>query len=232
MNLPHNHGHISQPLRSGIQQDARFDGVSELMKTLGDGKRLQIFWLLCHCEECVINIATLLNMPPSTASHHLKLLKDAGLIINRREGKEVYYTAADVHRTHLLHSTLETLLEMQCPLPESAEEGRNYDSQVHIIDQIHRLLTENLQQRYTIEELSAQFHINPTTLKTEFKRIYGQPIAAYMKSYRMQQAAQMLRQTEASIANIAATLGYENQSKFSQAFRDVMGVLPKDFRRK
>ena len=32
MNLPHNHGHISQPLRSGIQQDARFDGVSELME--------------------------------------------------------------------------------------------------------------------------------------------------------------------------------------------------------
>ena len=102
---------------------------------------------------------------------------------------------------------------------------------VNLVDDMHlRIIIAAFV--YTIEELSAQFHINPTTLKTEFKRIYGQPIAAYMKSYRMQHAAQMLRQTEASIANIAAALGYENQSKFSQAFRDVMGVLPKDFRRK
>ena len=66
-----------------------------LCRLLSDAGRVRIFWLLCHCEECVVNLAAMVGMSSPAASHHLRQLKDSGLIISRRIGKEVYYRAAD-----------------------------------------------------------------------------------------------------------------------------------------
>ena len=70
------------------------------------------------------------------------------------------------------------------------------------------------------------------SLKTVFKTLFGQPPAAYMKQYRIKQAMQYLDESDRSIAEIAALVGYENQSKFTQAFKKVTGMLPKDYRKK
>ena len=88
-----------------------------------------------------------------------------------------------------------------------------------------------MQERSTIEELSKEFLINTATLKATFKGIYGQPIGTYMKEYRMKQAAVLLRQTKSTIAEIANQVGYENQSKFSTAFRDVLKITPAEYRK-
>ena len=88
-----------------------------------------------------------------------------------------------------------------------------------------------MQERPTIEELSKEYLINPTTLKDTFKGIFGQPIGTYMKVSRMKQAAALLRQTQATIAEIASQVGYENQSKFATAFRDVMKIAPAEYRK-
>ena len=42
------------------------------------------------CEECVLNISAMLEMSSPAVSHHLRPLKNSGLIVSRREGKEVY----------------------------------------------------------------------------------------------------------------------------------------------
>ena len=65
------------------------------------------FWLLCHCEECVINIVALVEMSSPAVSHHLKQLRSGGLITSRREGKKVYYKAADNKQAKLLHRFIE-----------------------------------------------------------------------------------------------------------------------------
>ena len=88
--------------------------MADVFKQLGDSTRLRIFWILCHCEECVLNIATLLNMSSPAVSHHLRPLKNSGLITSRREGKEVYYRAADTEQTRLLHDMMEKVMQITC----------------------------------------------------------------------------------------------------------------------
>lgn len=229
--LPHDHGHRHEHLQADIPKAGTFETAAELLKTMSDSRRLQIFWLLCHCEECVINISALLDISSPTASHHLKLLKTAGLIVSRREGKEVYYTAAGTSRAQTLHDMIEQILEVTCPSAESLEESVPYDSSVQTVQEVHALMTADLKKRHRIEDLAQQFHINQTTLKAVFKTVFGQSIAAYMKTYRIKRAMELLAQTDKSVAQIASEVGYENQSKFTQAFKSITGILPKDYRK-
>ena len=128
---------------------------------------------------------------------------------------------------------VQELLLFLCMVDVNKEKQRElYTSpQVEIVRDIHKRLISNLQERPTIEELSKEYLINTATLKDTFKGVYGQPIGTYMKVYRMKQAAALLRQTQATIAEIASQFGYENQSKFSTAFRDVMKIAPAEYRK-
>ncbi len=116
--LPHDHGQQIEHALSQMPQTQDFRVVSDIFKQLGDSSRVRIFWLLCHCEECVINISALVEMSSPAVSHHLKLLKDSGLIVSRRDGKEVYYRAAATRQAELLHHMIEDLVEISCPVPE------------------------------------------------------------------------------------------------------------------
>ena len=83
--LPHNHGDSKNAIKihRELSNLSRFNNASELFKQLGDTTRLRVFWLLCHREECVINIAALLNMTSPAVSHHLRPLKELNLIRKR-----------------------------------------------------------------------------------------------------------------------------------------------------
>lgn len=115
--LPHNHAHTADAAKLSQQLTCidEFQVVAEVFKQLADSSRVRIFWLLCHCEECVINISALVEMSSPAVSHHLRQLKSSGLIVSRREGKEVYYKAADTEESHLLHRTIERILAITCP---------------------------------------------------------------------------------------------------------------------
>ena len=113
--LPHNHGQNIERQLDHMPETAEFQAVSDVFRQLGDGSRIKIFWLLCHCEECVINLSSMVDMSSPAVSHHLKQLKSGGLIVSRRDGKEVYYKAADTDRAQLLHKVIEQLVEIACP---------------------------------------------------------------------------------------------------------------------
>lgn len=113
--LPHNHGQAIEQELEQMPKEEEFQTVAELFKQLCDPSRIRIFWLLCHCEECVINLASLVGMSSPAVSHHLRQLKASGLIVSRREGKEVYYKAADTQQVDLLHHMIEKMVEISCP---------------------------------------------------------------------------------------------------------------------
>lgn len=115
--LPHHHGEGEDNalLQEQLDRVDYFQIVAEVFKQLGDTTRIRIFWLLCHCEECVLNISAMMKMSSPAVSHHLRPLKNSGLIVSRREGKEVYYRAADTEQSRLLHQMIERVMEITCP---------------------------------------------------------------------------------------------------------------------
>lgn len=226
--LPHNHGDNKSAVKihGELEELSRFNAASELFGQLSDTTRIRIFWLLCHREECVINIAALLNMTSPAVSHHLRPLKEFKLIESRRDGKEVYYRAADTVESRLLHKIVEQVMEVSCP--ETEENGASHRE---IIYAVHEYLTEHLSDRITIEELSKMFHINTTTLKKVFKEVYGNSVAAHVKNHRMEKAERMLKDTDESVYSVAKAVGYDSQSRFSAVFKDTYGMLPTEYRK-
>ena len=114
--LPHDHGQKIESLLHSIPQIEDFQVLADTFKQLSDGSRLRLFWLLCHCEECVTNLSAMMGMSSPAISHHLRQLKDAGLIVSRRDGKEVYYKAADAPTSQALHDAFEALMAITCPV--------------------------------------------------------------------------------------------------------------------
>lgn len=146
--LPHYHGEEpahTEVVRQMLEKEDTFQELSDIFRQLGDANRIRIFWLLCHCEECVVNIAAMMDMSSPAVSHHLRILRDSGLLTTRRDGKEVYYHAADTAQARLLHELIEQVMDVACP------QWRAEAEQVRLIREIHDYLLSHMDQRITIE---------------------------------------------------------------------------------
>jgi len=222
------HDHNIEYIYSQLQRVSNFSVVAEILKNFSDPTRVRIIWLLSHQEECVNNIAALMDMSSPAISHHLRSLSQCGLIVSRRDGKEVYYKAADTEIGDLLHKGIEKIMEISCP--EDLSDSHN--SKENLIENIRKYMIEHLSERITIEELARKFLTNTTTLKTTFKDTYGETVAVYMKKKRMEEAVKLLENTDKSIAEIAGMVGYDSQSRFTTAFKDIYEMLPTEYRKK
>lgn len=120
--LPHNHGENLNLVLQDLPENADFSAVSTLFSSLADANRIKLFWFLCHMEECVINLSALMQMSSPALSHHLKILREKGLITSRRAGKEMYYKAANTEEVRLLHHMIELLIDITCPEKDRGEQ--------------------------------------------------------------------------------------------------------------
>lgn len=104
--------------------------------------------------------------------------------------------------------------------------------QVQKVKSIEQLLTTNIEKRYTLTDLSKEYEISLTSLKECFKEVYGNSISAYVREYRMMYAAKLLRSTDLTVGEISDQIGYENQSKFAEMFKQTIGMPPIEYRNK
>ncbi len=83
---------------------------TQVFAMLGNEVRLSIVLLLLYKERmCVCDLADILKMKQSPISQHLRKLKDAGILVNKREGMTVYYSVVPVYRTWLESCIRDTL---------------------------------------------------------------------------------------------------------------------------
>ena len=114
-NLPHHHGENAAQVFDHMPAPEEFAASADLFRLMSDGTRIRLFWLLCHCEECLLDLSAMMEMSSPALSHHLKLLRSCGLIVSRRDGREVYYRAADNRQADALHRMIEEIAELSCP---------------------------------------------------------------------------------------------------------------------
>lgn len=91
------HADVVDTVRVQMPEESRLYDLSDFFKVLGDSTRVRIIWALDQSEMCVCDLAVLLNMTKSAISHQLRALRDANLVKNRREGKNIFYSLADDH---------------------------------------------------------------------------------------------------------------------------------------
>lgn len=145
----------------------------------------------------------------------------------------LYQLPGKVEIDYLKIKVLEVLIFLSKWKPEENRDGRQYfyRSQIEKIRAVHKLMTGDITEHYTISELSKRFEITETALKQCFKAVYGTSIYAYMKAYRLQQAALMLTDNrKMDISEIAMKTGYSSHSKFTEAFRKQFSLTPHQYR--
>ena len=75
-----------------IETTTDFARAAELFHALSDEARVEIVSVLLSGEHCVCDLMDVVGAAQSRLSYHLKVLKDAGLVTDRREGRWSYYT--------------------------------------------------------------------------------------------------------------------------------------------
>ena len=85
--------------------------VADLFHLLGDPTRLRIVLACLAQPTSVGDIAGALNLSSSLVSHHLRLLRAARIVKAERQGKQVFYSAADAHISTLLANMFEHIAE-------------------------------------------------------------------------------------------------------------------------
>ena len=93
------------------------------------------------------------------------------------------------------------------------------------------LLHHDIARRWTVDDLCREVGLSRSALADRFIRLIGVPPAHYLASWRMQVATQKLRNTSASLAQVAEMVGYDFEAAFSRAFKKAFGAAPATWRR-
>ncbi len=105
------HEDIVNAVKEKMPLEENLYDLAELFKVFGDTTRIKILWALAESEMCVCDIAALLSMTQSAISHQLRVLKQARLVKNRKEGKVVYYSLDDLHVNQIFEQGLTHIRE-------------------------------------------------------------------------------------------------------------------------
>lgn len=117
------------------------------------------------------------------------------------------------------------------PYERRKEKAYYKRSDLETIKELRAYAIKRLDIRIPFEDLCKQFHFSSTMGKQAFKEVYGMPYYTYMKQYRIHKALHYLQESSLSIRDISTLLGYENASKFSKAFKTIIGLSPTQYRR-
>lgn len=82
---------------------------------------------------------------------------------------------------------------------------------------------------FSVEQFSREIGMSQSQLLRKMKAISNKTVVEFLKDYRLERAAQLIRQNTGTIAEIAYAVGYENPSYFTKSFQEKFGVLPSEY---
>lgn len=143
---------------------------------------------------------------------------------------ELYHVPEEIRKGYLKVKLLELLLFLSTLTPNAQPAHGCTAAQAVLAEQVRTCLLAEPDRGMTLRALSERFGVSEAQVKTSFAGVYGMSPAAYLRAQRMWGAAELLRDTNRTVLDIAGQFGYDNASKFAKAFRDVVGVSPRQYR--
>lgn len=110
----------------------------------------------------------------------------------------------------------------QCPFIPNTSDVSKYKKAKEII-------TKNMIDPPTLEDLAEEVGLNIKKLKEGFKEQYGMPVFTYLFHYKMEFARNLLDENQQNINEIAAEVGYSSATHFIAAFKRKFGITPKQY---
>ena len=107
----HNCAEIIAKVKPLMPSEDVLINLAEAFKVFGDSTRIRILFCLFENEMCVNDIAEVLDYTQSAISHQLRILKNAGLVTSRREGKQILYSLSDNHVRTIIGQGMEHIQE-------------------------------------------------------------------------------------------------------------------------
>lgn len=147
---------------------------------------------------------------------------------------EELYAVDSIKRLDYLRIKIpELFYHMKHAKTESSYYDRNLvpRTQVEIVKAVSEYITQNLNGKISVKQLTNKFGVSDTHLQNAFKSVYGMPVISFIRTQKMQSAAQVLIHTNRTVDEIAEEFGYENESKFSAAFKKIIGDTPGVYRK-
>ena len=95
---------------------------------------------------------------------------------------------------------------------------------------IRDYIEQHLQEKITVREIADSLQLHPSYTNTFFSQRTGESIKTYIRRRKMQKAAELIQNTNYSLTQIGASLGYFDQSHFSRTFQKETGMSPGRYR--
>ncbi|MBP3476104.1 MAG: helix-turn-helix transcriptional regulator [Lachnospiraceae bacterium] len=193
-----------------------WEGVSKIMQEFRESFQDGQIYMPKEIKECyvrflwvVISIAKEIGCMEQQKPDSQKLIE---MIMNARTKEE------------LCHAT-DFLLALMVPY-------QNKGDSVHLtVKKVKSMIHEFYQTGITLEEISVRLNMTPEYIGTLFHKEMGITFSAYMKSYRINKAKELLCGTQYKLYEIAERVGYHDPKYFSKVFKEITGQLPTDYRK-
>ena len=115
---------------------------------------------------------------------------------------------------------------------QSMETIRQNKKSMSVVDQVKDYIEHNLEKDITRESLADMVFLNPDYLARVFKKDVGESLGAFLVRRRIEKAKEYLEKTDDPVNTVAIKVGYDNFSYFSKVFKDMVGVTPKEYRKR
>jgi len=99
-----------------------------------------------------------------------------------------------------------------------------------IIGEVIKYIEENFSNNISLKEASEKVYLNINYLSEIFKAERGENFTEYLKKFRVKKAIEFLSRMDLKIYQISEMVGYSDPKYFSQVFKEITGVSPKDYK--